>query len=65
MCFQKEERLKHEIPKSFHLVTHGKGNAKKGRDKSVPIKKDGNKDKSHFCKEERLPQVREVARKKR
>nr|XP_027119481.1 uncharacterized protein LOC113736618 [Coffea arabica] len=39
MCVQEEERLKHETPESVHLVTHGKGNTKKGKGKSVLMKK--------------------------
>ncbi|XP_070026462.1 uncharacterized protein LOC142182230 [Nicotiana tabacum] len=43
MCVQEEERLKHEIPESVIMVTHGKRNAKKG--KSVPMKKKSTFDK--------------------
>ena len=50
MRVQENERLKHETPESVHLVTHGRGNTKKGKGKSVLMKKDGNKDKCRFCK---------------
>ncbi|XP_027102953.1 uncharacterized protein [Coffea arabica] len=39
MCVQEEKRLKHETLESVHLMTHGKGNTKKGKGKNVLMRK--------------------------
>ena len=46
MCVQEEERLKHEAPKSTHMVTHNKGNGRRGNGvpgvrKTVQMKRNG------------------------
>ena len=55
MCVQEEERLKHEAPKSAHMVTHNKGNGKRGNGiprlhKTVQMKQNGTKMNFFFCK---------------
>jgi len=57
MCVQEEERLKHETPKSAHMVIHDKENGKKGKSAlgkgkhfNVEMKLNGNKGKCFFCK---------------
>ena len=55
MCDQEEERLKHEAPKSAHMVTHNKGNGKRGNGiprlhKTVQMKQNGTKMNFFFCK---------------